>query len=105
MSDALVVLATAPNRQQAETIAAALVEEKLAACVNVLGEVSSIYRWQGAVQRDEEALMIIKTSRQRFAALRRRFVELHSYDVPELLALPVADGAPDYLAWLFESLR
>ena len=97
---AIVVLSTFPGPDQAAAVARTLVEERLAACVNLVPAVRSIYRWQGAVQDDAEALAIIKTTDERLPALRERLAALHPYDVPEILALPVADGHAPYLAWL-----
>ena len=101
MSDlGIVVLSTFPDAEKAANVARALVDERLAACVNVVASVRSIYRWQGAVQDDAEVLAIIKTTSERYAALAARLAELHPYEVPEILALPIADGHPPYLAWL-----
>lgn len=97
-SDVFVILSTLPP-DHADRIAEALVGERLVACVNLTG-VRSIYRWEGAVQRDEEVLAIIKTTRERIEAVKARLRELHPYQVPELLALPVADGLPAYLDWV-----
>lgn len=94
-----VVLCTAPV-DRAEAIARALVEEQLAACVNIVPQVTSIYRWKGSVERESEALLVIKTPAERFAALDARMRELHPYDVYELLALPVEEGHRPYLDWL-----
>lgn len=106
MSEAnvLVVLVTAPSADEAAKLARALVEERLAACGNVLPGLRSIYRWEGAVQDEAEALLILKTPADRFEALRARVVELHPYDVPEVLALPVAAGHLPYLDWLRASV-
>ncbi len=100
MTDALVVLVTAPSPEEAARIGRALVDERLAACVNMLGGVRSIYRWQGAVHDEGEVLMVVKTVRSRFEALRDRILALHPYDTPEVLALPVEAGSERYLAWL-----
>lgn len=100
MVDALVVLVTTPSAEVAAALARTLVEERLAACGNVLPEVRSIYRWEGAVREDAEALLVLKTTRARLEALRDRVLALHPYDVPEVLALPVEAGSADYLAWL-----
>jgi periplasmic divalent cation tolerance protein len=100
MTDALVVLVTTPSPERAAEIARALVEERLAACGNVVPGLRSIYRWEGKVQEDEEALLVLKTTRGRFEALRERVVELHPYDVPEVMALPVEKGNARYLAWI-----
>jgi len=103
-TDVLVVLVTAPSAEQAAELARALVEEKLAACGNVLPGLRSIYRWEGAVQDEPEALLILKTTAGRFEALRGRVVELHPYDTPEVLALPVAAGHAPYLDWVLASV-
>jgi periplasmic divalent cation tolerance protein len=97
---ALVVLSTFPDADKAAQVARVLVEERLAACVNLVATVRSIYRWQGVVQDDAEALAIIKTTPERYPALAARLAELHPYDVAEIIALPLADGHPPYLAWL-----
>lgn len=101
-SDALVVLVSGPDRAALETIAVRLVEERLAACVNLIPAVTSVYRWEGDVRRDEEALALVKTTRPALDALRARIHELHPYDVPEVLALPVEAGGTAYLAWIDE---
>ena len=105
MTDALVVLVTAPAADEAARIARALVEERLAACGNVVPGLRSIYRWQGAVQEDAEALLVLKTTRDRFEALRARVVALHPYEVPEVIALPVEAGSAPYLAWIASETR
>ena len=96
----LVVLSTFPDADKAAQVARVLVEERLAACVNLVASVRSIYRWQGAVQDEAESLAIIKTTPARYPALAARLAALHPYEVPEILALPLADGHPPYLAWL-----
>lgn len=96
----LVVLVTAPDEACAERIAAALVEERLAACVSQLAPLRSTYRWQGAIERAEERLLLAKTTAARFDALAARVRALHPYEVPEILALPVVAGSAAYLAWL-----
>ena len=103
MSQGLVVLSTVAGAEDAERIASALVEGGLAACVNVVPGVLSIYRWKGAVERAEERLLLIKTTADRFEAVRRAVVELHAYELPEVIALPIQAGHPPYLAWLDES--
>lgn len=102
-SEPLIVLITAGSVQDAEYLAETLVRERLAACVNVLPGVVSIYRWQGAVQRDSEALMVVKTQRPLLAQLIGRVQALHSYDVPEIVALPIVAGSEPYLRWLKEA--
>jgi periplasmic divalent cation tolerance protein len=90
---------------EAQRIARAVVEARLAACVNILpGVVHSIYRWKGKVESSRERLLLIKTSRKRLAKLRAAVERLHSYDVPEFVALPIAAGSPAYLAWIDECL-
>lgn len=101
----MIVLCTFPDGDQASTIARTLVDEKLAACVNLLPQVRSIYRWQGEVCDDGEQLSVIKTSADRFPALRARLVELHPYDCPEVIGVTVEDGHPDYLSWVIDSTR
>jgi periplasmic divalent cation tolerance protein len=101
MENAVVVLCTFPDLDQARQIAAALVERQVAACVNLLPGVESIYRWEGKVERASEVLAVIKTTR--YADLEAAIRELHPYEVPEILALPVAAGLPEYLKWLGES--
>lgn len=105
-SGKIVVLVTCGSVEEARKIGRALVEEHLAACANVLqAPVESIYRWKGKVDTAAEFLMIVKTSRERFAALERRIKALHSYDIPEIIALPIEKGSRDYLSWLTDSLR
>nr|HEX4318905.1 divalent-cation tolerance protein CutA [Kofleriaceae bacterium] len=103
--EAMVVLSTFPSESVAAEVARALVEERLCACVNVVGGVRSIYRWQGAVDDAAEVLAVIKTTRARLDALIARLAALHPYEVPEAIALPVAGGHAPYLAWLRDQLR
>jgi periplasmic divalent cation tolerance protein len=98
--DPIVVLSTAPSAAEAEAMARGLVEARLAACVNVIERVVSIYRWEGSVHRDEEAQMIVKTTSARFAELEQWFRANHPYQVPELIVLPVGAGSKAYLDWL-----
>ena len=100
MTTAVVVLSTAASPDEAERIATALVDERLAACVNLVGPLTSIYRWQGAVERAAEVLLVIKTRRRLVPRLIARLHALHSYEVPEAIVLPVVAGARPYLAWL-----
>ena len=100
-ADAIVfVYITAGSRGEAETIGRTLVEERLAACVNILGGMTAIYRWEGAVETAEEVAFIAKTRAALVAALAARVKALHSYDVPCVVALPAGPGNPDYLDWL-----
>ena len=105
MTEALVVLITAPSSEEGEAIARALVEEKLAACVNVIPSVTSLYRWRGELQREGEVLLVVKSRRGLFDRLAARVRELHSYQVPEIIALPVILGDEDYLRWLSEATQ
>lgn len=100
MTDVRVVLITAPDAAAAEKLARALVEERLAACVNVLPGVHSFYRWEGSVQDDAELLLVAKTRAERVGALAARVKELHPYDVPEVLELPATGGSQTYLDWV-----
>ena len=100
MSEPLVVLMTAGSQEEAEKIAQALVGEMLAACVNVVPGVTSVYRWEGEVQSDQEWLLVAKSRRDVLDDLVQRVQALHSYDVPEILALPVAGGSEAYLRWV-----
>ncbi len=95
-----VAISTAPDTDTGARIAQALVEERLAACVSLVPGVRSIYRWQGAIEDDQEVLLVIKTHVERFAALAERLCALHPYEVPELLALPVDAGLAPYLQWV-----
>ncbi len=97
--DAVVCLVTTPP-DQARPIADALVERELVACVNIVARVQSVYRWQGAVEHDDEALLVIKTTRPAIASLDAALRELHPYETFELVALDVAGGSADYLAWI-----
>jgi periplasmic divalent cation tolerance protein len=98
--DYCVVLVTVSSETEAKAIARALVEERLAACVNIIPGLTSIYRWEEKITEDRELLLVIKTQGQKVAALRERIVHLHSYAVPEVIALPIADGSARYLEWL-----
>jgi len=100
MSEALIVFCTVGSRADGERIAEAVVGEQLAACVNILGPVRSIYRWQGEINRDDEHLLLIKTTRARYAALEARITALHPYDVPEVVAVPIEMGSAAYLGWV-----
>jgi periplasmic divalent cation tolerance protein len=101
----VVVLLTAPDPETAERIAQALVEERLAACVNVLPGVRSIYRWQGAVEQASEVLLIAKTQADRSDALAARVRALHPYELPEVVVLPVSGGSEAYLGWVVAESR
>jgi periplasmic divalent cation tolerance protein len=102
-SRVVVVLVTAPSADEAARIGRTLVDERLAACVNVVGPIRSIYRWQDKVEDDAEHLMLVKIRRSDFDQLAARVRALHPYDVPEVVALEVSAGSPRYLEWLLES--
>ena len=104
MTDFVLVYVTVGSRQEAERLAKALVEERLAACVNRVSGVRSTYVWKGKVETDEEELLIIKTRCARFEQLEKRVRELHSYDVPEVIAVPLVEGSAAYLQWMAEAL-
>jgi periplasmic divalent cation tolerance protein len=101
----VIVLTTVPAEGDVRTLARTLVDERLAACVNVLPEMISVYRWQGAVEHAAERQLVIKTTAERIDLLRARLAALHPYDVPEFLVLPVLSGSDRYLAWLAESVQ
>ena len=106
MTDKIVVLVTCGSVKEARKIAHALVERRLAACVNILqAPVQSVYRWKGKVESAKEVLIIIKTTHKRFAALHRAVRDLHSYDVAEIVALPIVVGSREYLVWISDSVR
>jgi periplasmic divalent cation tolerance protein len=106
LTDKLVVLVTCSSSGEAKRIARAVVEARLAACVNILpGAVTSVYRWKGKVESAKERLLLIKTSHKRLAKLRAAVERLHSYDVPEFIALPIDAGSPKYLAWIETNLE
>jgi periplasmic divalent cation tolerance protein len=99
----IVVFITAPGEEEAARIAHALVEARLAGCVNIVKGIRSIYRWQGKIEDEREVLMIAKTRRERFGALLKKVKELHPYTVPEVIAFPIIEGSGDYLHWLEEA--
>ena len=103
MSDVVLILTTVADDQQGETIARALVEERLAACVNVLPSMISVYRWAGSIERETERQLVIKTTRDRAPQVQTRLSELHSYELPEFLVIGVADGSERYLEWVRQS--
>jgi periplasmic divalent cation tolerance protein len=104
VSGARVVLVIAPSPDVGAALGRALVDERLAACVNVIPGLTSIYRWQGQREEASECLLVIKTDETRYAELERRVLELHPYTIPEVLALPVERGAPAYVEWLRDSV-
>lgn len=102
-AELVVVFVTAGSDDEAEHIASHLVEEKLAACVNIVGPIRSVYRWEGKVQRGEERLLIIKARALSCSKVEQRVRELHSYETPEVIALPIVAGSEAYLEWLRSS--
>ena len=104
MSSFLLVFCSCADEQAALRLAKALVEERLAACVNVLPRAQSVYRWEGEIKLESEYLLLIKTTEERFSSLRDRITEMHSYEVPEVLAIPVWGGSDKYLAWIQASV-
>jgi periplasmic divalent cation tolerance protein len=103
--DVVLILTTVPAASRAETIARSLVDERLAACVNVLSTMTSFYRWQGKIEQEEERQIVIKTTRDRVPAVQTRLRDLHAYEVPEFLVLPVSDGSTGYLDWVRNETR
>jgi periplasmic divalent cation tolerance protein len=104
-AEAIVVMMTAASQDEASRIAEILVEDRLAACVQILPEIESVYRWQGAVKREKEILLLAKTAASRFEELESKVRALHSYDTPEIIALPVTDSSAPYLAWLLAEVK
>ncbi len=105
MTNARIVLSTAGSREEAHKIGKELVARRLAACVNIVPQVNSIYRWEGKVEQAEELLLIIKTTAERFAAVRDAIRELHSYELPECVCLGLEDGSEGYLGWIEEMVK
>ncbi|MDB5801711.1 MAG: CutA1 divalent ion tolerance protein [Rhodocyclales bacterium] len=99
-NSALLVMTTAPDAATAQKIARALVERRLAACVNILAPCQSVYNWQGAVEDSNEVPMLIKTTAARYGALEAAITAIHPYEVPEIVALPLSHGLPEYLNWV-----
>ena len=100
MTDLVLILTTVPADDRAEAIARSLVDERLAACVNVLAPMISFYRWKGTVDRDGEQQLVIKTTRDRASRLWTRLRELHPYELPEWVVIPVLEASPEYLEWV-----
>ena len=103
-NEAIVVFITTANSEEAARLAEMLVEGRLAACVQILPEMESVYRWQGKIERQKEVLLIAKTTNSRFEELERNVRAIHSYETPEIVALPLAAGSPPYLEWLSSSV-
>jgi len=105
MTDKRIVLTTAGSQQEAQKIAEALVEQRLAACVNIISGIHSVYRWQGKVEQADEWLLLIKTTESASAPLRDAITKLHSYELPECIVLSIEDGTPAYLDWIGDSVK
>jgi periplasmic divalent cation tolerance protein len=105
MTDKTLVLSTTESRDQARRIAEALVDRKLAACVNIIPKITSIFRWKGKVHEAEEWLLLIKTTSDAFERLRATLKELHSYELPECIAVAIDDGSEEYLKWISDSMK
>ena len=105
MAETLLVISNLPDRASAETLAKALVERRAAACVSVMSPCTSVYRWKGAVETAEEHPLFAKTTRDRYELLERVILELHPYELPEIIAVPLAGGLPAYLQWVETETR
>jgi periplasmic divalent cation tolerance protein len=105
MSDPVVVLVTCVSEEEALKIANALVEDRLAACVNLVAPIRSVYRWEGKIWDEKECLLIIKTQKHRFEGLEKKVKSLHSYSVPEIISLPITEGSLAYLDWIRENTK
>jgi periplasmic divalent cation tolerance protein len=100
MTDKRIVLSTVGSEEEARKIARELIERRLAACVNIVPQIESVYRWQGKIESSREWLLLIKTTAEQFEKVRDAIRELHSYDLPECIAIVIEDGSPEYLGWL-----
>lgn len=105
MTDKIVVLTTASSKEEAHKIGRTLVERLLAACVNVVPQVISIYRWEGEIEEAEEWLLVVKTTRGAFERVREAIKELHSYDAPECISISIDEGSVEYLGWIGQSVK
>jgi periplasmic divalent cation tolerance protein len=105
MTDKILVLTTAASEAEARKIAHHLVERQLAACVNLIPRIMSLYRWQGIIEQSEEYLLLIKTTAGKFTQIRQTIEELHSYQLPECISIPITQGSEAYLAWMEDSVR
>jgi len=105
MTDYRIVLTTAGSADEAERIASALVEAKLAACVNIVSPITSVYRWKGLVRKEQEWLLLIKTTAAAFENVSKKIRELHSYDLPECIQIPIEAGSGEYLNWIAENVK
>jgi periplasmic divalent cation tolerance protein len=101
----LIILCTVPDRKTAQTISNKLVEDKKAACCNIVPAITSVYFWENQLQQEEEQLLIIKTRAEHYDSLQKRVMELHPYTVPEIIAIPIIHGNPEYLNWVDENVE
>lgn len=104
MTDKVVIMVTASSRRECRKIARRLIEDKLAACVNITQPIQSVYRWEGKIDEGKEFLMFIKTKRDLFQQIRSEIALIHSYHTPEIICLPIIDGSPNYLQWVADSV-
>jgi len=105
MTDKIVIFSTSATEEEAERLTRVLLDARLAACINVIPRVRSFYRWKGAIESGDECLLLIKSSRGLFGELKAALEKVHSYEVPEVVALPVVEGAANYLEWMTTNLR
>jgi len=105
VTDKVVILTTAPSRDEGKRIARHLVDTRLAACVNISQPIESVYRWQGQIAEEEEFLLIIKSTRELFTKIKAEISMIHSYQTPEIICLSIIDGSPDYLQWISDSVK
>lgn len=105
MTDKIVVLSTCASAEEAERLARRVIDDRLAACVNVLSPVRSFYRWKGKIEDSAEWLLIIKSTRDKFDALRAALESAHTYELPEVIAIPIVEGSPNYLSWIEQELQ
>ena len=105
MTDNVVIMVTASSRRECRKIARHLVEEKLAACVNITQAIESVYRWEGKLADEKEFVMLIKSKRELFPEIKAAIAKLHSYHTPEIICLPIIDGSRNYLQWIADSVK
>jgi len=105
VTDKVVVLTTTASRDEGKRIARHLVDTQLAACVNILQPMESVYRWQGQIAEEEESLLLIKSARELFHEIKAEILKIHSYQTPEIICLPIIDGSPNYLQWISDSVK
>jgi periplasmic divalent cation tolerance protein len=105
VTDKVVIFVTTPSRRESKKIARHLVKTKLAACVNISRPIESVYRWEGKIAEEKEFLLIIKSNKELFPEVQSEISKIHSYDIPEIICLPVVDGSRSYLQWISDSLK